>query len=109
IWTTTAADTQVVYSCCTKVSTANVTDPILNIRLQRKSLPCVKAVIFETKQGEFCRDPKLQWVQEKVKQFFRAQRNETLTSTPPPTSSISDQTRVGGATQATDSSSVTNV
>uniref|UniRef100_A0A8C1ZEV1 Chemokine interleukin-8-like domain-containing protein n=1 Tax=Cyprinus carpio TaxID=7962 RepID=A0A8C1ZEV1_CYPCA len=111
IWTTTgnATGAGVVYSCCTKVSTANVTDPILNIRLQRKSLPCVKAVIFETKQGEFCRDPKLRWVQEKVKEFFRAQRNETLTSTPPPTSSISHQTHVEGATQATDSSSVTNV
>ncbi|XP_018922771.2 eotaxin-like [Cyprinus carpio] len=109
IWTTTAADTQVVYSCCTKVSTANVTDPILNIRLQRKSLPCVKAVIFNTKRGEFCIDPKQQWVEKKVKQFFRAQRNKRLTSTPPPTSSISHQTHVGGATQATDSSSVTNV
>uniref|UniRef100_A0A8C1LTV8 Chemokine interleukin-8-like domain-containing protein n=1 Tax=Cyprinus carpio TaxID=7962 RepID=A0A8C1LTV8_CYPCA len=109
IWTTTAADPQVVYSCCTKVSKAEVTDPILNIRLQRESLPCVKAVIFETKQVEFCCDPRQRWVKEKVKQFFRAQRNETLTSTPPPTSSISDQTHVGGATQTTDSSSVTNV
>nr|BAA31459.1 CC chemokine-1 [Cyprinus carpio] len=71
IWTTTAADTAVVYSCCTKVTTAEVTDPILNIRLQRESLPCVKAVIFKTKQGEFCSDPKLRWVKEKVKQFFK--------------------------------------
>uniref|UniRef100_A0A8C1Y4I2 Chemokine interleukin-8-like domain-containing protein n=1 Tax=Cyprinus carpio TaxID=7962 RepID=A0A8C1Y4I2_CYPCA len=42
---TVAEDTQVVYSCCTKVTTAEVTDPILNIRLQRESLPCVKAVM----------------------------------------------------------------
>uniref|UniRef100_A0A8C1IIK1 Chemokine interleukin-8-like domain-containing protein n=1 Tax=Cyprinus carpio TaxID=7962 RepID=A0A8C1IIK1_CYPCA len=93
----------VVYSCCTKVSTADVTDPILNIRLQHESLPCVKAVIFKTKRGEFCIDPKQRWVEKKVKQ------NKRLTSTPPPTSSISHQTHVGGATQATDSSSVTNV
>uniref|UniRef100_A0A8C1WXX3 Chemokine interleukin-8-like domain-containing protein n=1 Tax=Cyprinus carpio TaxID=7962 RepID=A0A8C1WXX3_CYPCA len=85
IWITTAEDQKVRKPCCTKVSTANVTDPIINIRLQRKSLPCVKAVIFETEQGEFCRDPKLRWVQEKVKHFF----NKTNT-TPTPTSSISN-------------------
>uniref|UniRef100_A0A673KLU7 Chemokine interleukin-8-like domain-containing protein n=2 Tax=Sinocyclocheilus rhinocerous TaxID=307959 RepID=A0A673KLU7_9TELE len=44
IWTTTAAG-DVVYSCCTKVSTAKVTDPIIEIRMQRESLPCVKAVM----------------------------------------------------------------
>uniref|UniRef100_A0A9J7Z9G6 Chemokine (C-C motif) ligand 34b, duplicate 1 n=1 Tax=Cyprinus carpio carpio TaxID=630221 RepID=A0A9J7Z9G6_CYPCA len=71
--------------CCTKVSTANVTDPIINIRLQRKSLPCVKAVMFETEQGEFCRDPKLRWVQEKVKHFFKK-----TNTTPTPTSSVSN-------------------
>uniref|UniRef100_A0A8C2K4U3 Chemokine interleukin-8-like domain-containing protein n=1 Tax=Cyprinus carpio TaxID=7962 RepID=A0A8C2K4U3_CYPCA len=67
---TVAEDQKVRKPCCTKVSTANVTDPIINIRLQRKSLPCVKAVIFETEQGEFCRDPKLRWVKEKVKHFL---------------------------------------
>uniref|UniRef100_A0A672MG29 Chemokine interleukin-8-like domain-containing protein n=1 Tax=Sinocyclocheilus grahami TaxID=75366 RepID=A0A672MG29_SINGR len=101
---TVAADDK-VYSCCTKVSTAKVTDPIIDIRLQHESLPCVKAVIFETERGDFCCDSKQRWVWVKVKQFF----NKNLTSTPPPTSSISDQTRVGGSTQATDSSSVTNV
>uniref|UniRef100_A0A8C1II78 Chemokine interleukin-8-like domain-containing protein n=1 Tax=Cyprinus carpio TaxID=7962 RepID=A0A8C1II78_CYPCA len=80
IWTTTAAGPKVKGSCCKKVSTADVTDPIINIKLQRQSLPCVKAVIFETKQGEFCSDPRQPWVQEKVKQFF----------TKPPTSSISN-------------------
>uniref|UniRef100_A0A672K9I6 Chemokine interleukin-8-like domain-containing protein n=1 Tax=Sinocyclocheilus grahami TaxID=75366 RepID=A0A672K9I6_SINGR len=98
-----------MYSCCNKVSTAKVTDPIIDIRLQHESLPCVKAVIFETERGDFCCDPRQPWVRVKVKQFFRAQSNKRLTSTPPPTSSISDQTRVGGSTQATDSSSVTNV
>ncbi|XP_059380146.1 C-C motif chemokine 4-like [Carassius carassius] len=106
IWTTTGDEK--VYSCCTKVSTAKVTDPIINFRLQRESLPCVRAVIFETERGDLCRDPRQPWVKEKVK-FFRAQRNKTLTSAAPPTSSISDQTHVGGATQATDSSSVTDV
>uniref|UniRef100_A0A8C2Q3C6 Chemokine interleukin-8-like domain-containing protein n=1 Tax=Cyprinus carpio TaxID=7962 RepID=A0A8C2Q3C6_CYPCA len=79
IWTTTAQDHKVKGACCTKVSTANVTDPIINIRMQHKSLPCVKAVIFVTKQGEFCSDPRQRWVKEKVKQFF-----------PPTASSISN-------------------
>uniref|UniRef100_A0A672MG21 Chemokine interleukin-8-like domain-containing protein n=1 Tax=Sinocyclocheilus grahami TaxID=75366 RepID=A0A672MG21_SINGR len=47
---TVAAGREVMYSCCNKVSTAKVTDPIIDIRLQHESLPCVKA--------------------EKVKQFF---------------------------------------
>ncbi|KAK2870217.1 hypothetical protein Q8A67_024609 [Cirrhinus molitorella] len=83
IWTTTA-DYQKPNSCCTKVSTAEVTDPIINIRLQHESLPCVKAVIFETEQRVFCSDPTQRWVWKKVKQFFRAQRNKHLASTPPP-------------------------
>ncbi|XP_016333318.1 eotaxin-like isoform X1 [Sinocyclocheilus anshuiensis] len=83
IWTTTAAGTEIVYSCCTKVSTAKVTDPIIEIRMQRLSLPCVKAVIFETEQGKFCSDPRQRWVEKKVKQFFK-------NTTPRPTSSISN-------------------
>ncbi|KAF4095733.1 hypothetical protein G5714_023336 [Onychostoma macrolepis] len=71
IWTTTAEDIKVVNSCCTKVSAAVVTDPIISFRFQRESLPCVKAVIFETERGEFCCDPKQRWVREKVKQFLK--------------------------------------
>ncbi|XP_026056968.1 lymphotactin-like [Carassius auratus] len=97
IWTTTGQNLD--KSCCTKVSTAKLTDPILNITFQHKSLPCVRAVIFETERGDFCSDPRQPWVKEKVKQFFRSQRNKPLTSTAAPTSSISDQTHVGGATQ----------
>ncbi|KAL1248508.1 hypothetical protein QQF64_021826 [Cirrhinus molitorella] len=74
IWTTTAAEGQndAGQKCCTKVSTAELTDPIINIRLHPgKDLPCVKAVIIETERGEFCCDPKQQWVLKKVKQFFK--------------------------------------
>uniref|UniRef100_A0A672MBA8 Chemokine interleukin-8-like domain-containing protein n=1 Tax=Sinocyclocheilus grahami TaxID=75366 RepID=A0A672MBA8_SINGR len=66
----TVAAGEVVFSCCTKVSTAKVTDPIIKITMQNESLPCVKAVIFETKQVKFCSDPKQRWVREKVKQFL---------------------------------------
>ncbi|XP_026056973.1 eotaxin-like [Carassius auratus] len=76
IWTTTAQEIKVKESCCTQVSTAKVTDPILNITLQRKSLPCVRAVIFKTERGDSCSDPKQKWVQEKVKQFLRDQKTK---------------------------------
>ncbi|XP_026056970.1 C-C motif chemokine 24-like [Carassius auratus] len=98
IWTTTAEEQKLDTPCCTQVSRAKLTDPILNFRLQPESLPCVRAVIFETERGEFCRDPRQPWVKEKVKNL-RAQRNKPLTSTAAPTSSISDQTHVGGATR----------
>ncbi len=35
----------IAISCCTKVSTAVVNDPIIGIRTQQKILPCVKAVM----------------------------------------------------------------
>ncbi|XP_026107888.1 C-C motif chemokine 8-like [Carassius auratus] len=73
---TVAQEIKVKESCCTQVSRAKLTDPILNIRLQHESLPCVRAVIFETERGEFCIDPRQRWVKEKVKQFFRSQRNK---------------------------------
>ncbi|XP_052451984.1 C-C motif chemokine 4-like [Carassius gibelio] len=96
IWTTTGQNLD--KSCCTQVSRDKLNDPIINFRLQRESLPCVRAVIFKTERGEFCRDPRQPWVKEKVNNL-RAQRNKPLTSTAAPTSSISDQTHVGGATR----------
>uniref|UniRef100_A0A8C2PZL1 Chemokine interleukin-8-like domain-containing protein n=1 Tax=Cyprinus carpio TaxID=7962 RepID=A0A8C2PZL1_CYPCA len=42
---TVAEDPKVKEPCCTKVSTIEVTDPIINIKLHRQSLPCVKAVM----------------------------------------------------------------
>uniref|UniRef100_A0A673HVU1 Chemokine interleukin-8-like domain-containing protein n=1 Tax=Sinocyclocheilus rhinocerous TaxID=307959 RepID=A0A673HVU1_9TELE len=77
-----------VKSCCTKVSKAKVTNRIISFRRQNESLPCVKAVIFKTERGEFCCDPRQRWVKKKVEH---------------------DQTRVGGSTQATDSSPVMNI
>uniref|UniRef100_A0A8C1ZEV0 Chemokine (C-C motif) ligand 34b, duplicate 1 n=1 Tax=Cyprinus carpio TaxID=7962 RepID=A0A8C1ZEV0_CYPCA len=48
------ADAEEVKSCCTKVSTAEEIDPIISFMMQRGSIPSVKAIIFETEQGEFC-------------------------------------------------------
>nr|AXF84148.1 chemokine ligand 34b [Ctenopharyngodon idella] len=106
IWTITVSAHPVAkeYTCCTVVSTAEFTDPIIGFRMQYESLPCVKAVIFQTEQKEFCIDWTRPWVQKKVMQFFRAQRNKHLTSAPPPASSISEHTCVGGSTQSAESS-----
>ncbi|XP_073686687.1 C-C motif chemokine 8-like [Garra rufa] len=71
IWTTTANSQNKPITCCKKVSTAEVTEPIIDIRLKDKNLPCLKAVIFKTEQGELCCDPGQRWVQKKVKQFLK--------------------------------------
>ncbi|KAK9953174.1 hypothetical protein ABG768_017192, partial [Culter alburnus] len=58
-----------LYSCCTAVSRVEFTDPVIGVRMQKESLPCVMAVIFETERGELCCDPRQPWVKEKVLQF----------------------------------------
>nr|AXJ20718.1 putative chemokine ligand 34b [Ctenopharyngodon idella] len=46
IWTITAHPVEKVSTCCKAVSTAELTDPIIGFRLQKQSLPCVKAIIL---------------------------------------------------------------
>lgn len=98
IWTVTA-DAERVINCCKSVSTVEVTDPIIGVRKQRKSLPCVKAIIFETDRGDFCSDPRQPWVRRKAQQFIINLKISQQTSTPPPTSSISERD-VGGSALA---------
>ncbi|XP_048031239.1 eotaxin-like [Megalobrama amblycephala] len=106
IWTITvsAHSKEKVYTCCTAVSTVELTDPVIGFRMQKQNLPCLMAIIFQTERGEFCCDPRKFWVQNKVMQFMRAQINKSQTSTPPPASSISEHTHVTGSTQSTESS-----
>ncbi|XP_048031243.1 C-C motif chemokine 2-like isoform X2 [Megalobrama amblycephala] len=79
IWTiTVSADApQKVSTCCKAVSKAKLTDPIIGFRKQKQSLPCVMAIVFETERGEFCCDPRQQWVKEKVMQFIAPQQTST--------------------------------
>ncbi|XDV47693.1 hypothetical protein PO909_017263 [Leuciscus waleckii] len=106
IWTITesaGANQKLIHCSCKVVSRVKLTDPIIGFRLLNESLPCLKAVVFKTERGEFCLDWRQRWVQEEVKKLL-AQRNKRLTSTPPPASSISKLTPVGGSSQSTDRS-----
>ncbi|XP_056306073.1 C-C motif chemokine 20-like [Danio aesculapii] len=89
IWCKTT-DAKNMMPCCTSVSTAEVTDPIISFRIQRESPPCVKAIIFETERGLICSKPRQPWVRRKVMEFL-AQRNSPTSPLPPLSSATSNE------------------
>uniref|UniRef100_A0A667YS82 Chemokine interleukin-8-like domain-containing protein n=1 Tax=Myripristis murdjan TaxID=586833 RepID=A0A667YS82_9TELE len=56
-------------SCCTEVSTKEITEPITGYELQRGNPPCVRAVIFQTEKGSFCAYVGAPWVRAKVNEL----------------------------------------
>uniref|UniRef100_A0A4W5P3R7 Chemokine interleukin-8-like domain-containing protein n=1 Tax=Hucho hucho TaxID=62062 RepID=A0A4W5P3R7_9TELE len=84
--TATDTDANKVHNCCTEVSKQKITVPIIGARIQRKALPCVNAVIFETEDGNiFCSHWKESWVRQAFFQLEMARKsldkqNTTTTS-----------------------------
>ncbi|XP_013996355.1 uncharacterized protein [Salmo salar] len=73
--TATGTGADKVHSCCTEVSRQKITVPIIGARMQKKNPPCVKAVIFETEDGEICSHWKEAWVRHTFIQLEMARRS----------------------------------
>ncbi|KAK5607045.1 hypothetical protein CRENBAI_009640 [Crenichthys baileyi] len=81
-----------IIKCCVEVSDQSITAPIIGYRIQRKNLPCVRAVIFKTAEREICSHWKQDWVFEKIKELEQLRRAQKTTPATTTTSSLSTTT-----------------
>uniref|UniRef100_A0A667Z829 Chemokine interleukin-8-like domain-containing protein n=1 Tax=Myripristis murdjan TaxID=586833 RepID=A0A667Z829_9TELE len=89
-------------SCCEEVSSEEITEPIIGYQLQRRNLPCVPAVIFQTETGYYCTYVGAPWVMAKIEElkiifspnslFFILSRGKLEASARATSESPSDQT-----------------
>ncbi|XP_039620352.1 eotaxin-like [Polypterus senegalus] len=67
---------KVITSCCKAVSRSRIPYNIISYKVQNALTPCVKAVIFYTKEvGAVCSNPDAKWVKEKMKELPQADDN----------------------------------
>ncbi|MEQ2195545.1 hypothetical protein XENOCAPTIV_014487 [Xenoophorus captivus] len=82
-----------LYNCCKSVGTTEITEPIISYQIQKLNPPCVKAVIFTTKNGHYCSHLSAPWVFRKIREFMRAKAPsstlQVVVSSPSPSSSSS--------------------
>ncbi|KAM4718552.1 uncharacterized protein FYW61_016351 isoform 2-T2 [Anableps anableps] len=80
-----------LFACCTKVSTSEITEPIIKFEVQKPSPPCVRAIIFTTKTRHYCSHLGSPWVHQKIKELIAKAQPSTPQAVPssPPASSPS--------------------
>uniref|UniRef100_A0AAY3ZXC3 Chemokine interleukin-8-like domain-containing protein n=1 Tax=Denticeps clupeoides TaxID=299321 RepID=A0AAY3ZXC3_9TELE len=58
-------------SCCTTVSNAEISDPIISFSYQKDNgFECVNSVILTTERGPFCINPRARWLLPKIREFL---------------------------------------
>ncbi|KAM9337690.1 uncharacterized protein ABDE67_018968 [Symphorus nematophorus] len=81
--TESASIDKILPTCCTTVNSQEITEPITGYMIQRKNLPCVRAVIFQTEKGLFCSQLNAPWVRSKIMAFEKAKAQASASSAVP--------------------------
>uniref|UniRef100_A0A1A8FCW5 Chemokine interleukin-8-like domain-containing protein n=2 Tax=Nothobranchius korthausae TaxID=1143690 RepID=A0A1A8FCW5_9TELE len=71
-------------SCCRRVSTKQITEPIVRYLVQKPNFPCVRAVIFQTESGLYCNQIN-PWALRKIQEF---RKTKAQASAPPSSVSL---------------------
>ncbi|XP_029955655.1 uncharacterized protein DDB_G0271670-like [Salarias fasciatus] len=71
-----------VAPCCTAVDQNEITEPIVNVWIQKAKAPCVAAVIFQTEKDLLCKYVRAAWVPKKIREFREAKAQSKQNTTP---------------------------
>ncbi|XP_043961127.1 uncharacterized protein LOC122824465 [Gambusia affinis] len=76
-------------TCCEKLNTNEITEPILGYLFQKPNYPCIRAIIFQTERGLYCSPMTAPWAREKIREIRAAKAKNATTSSPPAVSLLS--------------------